>query len=224
MATNRRTHVRVLRGLLIGIPLSVTGLAATAARAQVWEIAPDGEVAIFAVPAIYTRDAVQPIGLTASPQRTLTPQDVAVVLREAAQRRGLNPLLLEAVAWRESRFHQGAISPKGAIGVMQLMPGTARDLGVDPRDLQQNVDGGAIYLRRMLDRYNGNLTLALAAYNAGPGAVDRYGGVPPYRETQEYVSAILARLSLTAQVAPPAARSSHPLLVEVSQRTSNVEK
>jgi soluble lytic murein transglycosylase-like protein len=84
---------------------------------------------------------------------------------------------------------------------MQLTAGAARDVGVDRYDLAQNIQGGAAYLRRMLDRYRGDVRLALAAYNAGPGAVDRYGGIPPYRETINYVSTIVGRLS-PAQASP----------------------
>jgi soluble lytic murein transglycosylase-like protein len=115
----------------------------------------------------------------------------------------LSPELIEAVAWRESRMRPRVVSSAGAIGEMQLMPGTARQLGVDPYDTEQNYRGGARYLREMLQRYNGDLVKALAAYNAGPGAVDRYGGVPPYRETRAYVSAILDYLSRRADTARP---------------------
>jgi soluble lytic murein transglycosylase-like protein len=90
----------------------------------------------------------------------------------------------------ESGFAPGAVSPKGAIGLMQLMPGTARELGADPRDPAQNVDAGARYLRDLLLRYDYRLWHALAAYNAGPGAVDAHHGVPPYRETIDYINRV----------------------------------
>ena len=94
----------------------------------------------------------------------------------------------------ESGFQPTALSPKGAIGLMQLMPDTARTLGVDPKVPQQNAEGGAQYLRELLARYEDNpdqVLLALAAYNAGPGAVEKYHGVPPYRETREYILRVL---------------------------------
>ena len=87
---------------------------------------------------------------------------------------------------------------------MQLMPATARNLKIDPYDSQQNYFGGAAYLRSLVSRYDGNIILALAAYNAGPHAVDKYGGVPPYKETRAYVAAIMERLALRAQAASPA--------------------
>jgi soluble lytic murein transglycosylase-like protein len=96
----------------------------------------------------------------------------------------------------ESGFAAQAVSAKGAIGLMQLMPETARDLGVDPRDPAQNVDGGARYLRDLLVRYGGGLRHALAAYNAGPQAVDKYNGVPPYAETIQYIVRIERALGL----------------------------
>jgi hypothetical protein len=107
-------------------------------------------------------------------------------VRLAAQRHGVPEDLAIRVAFQESRGRQGAVSPKGALGVMQLMPGTARDLGVNPHDEDQNIDGGVRYLKRQLDDF-GTPDLALAAYNAGPGNVRKYGGVPPFAETRAYV-------------------------------------
>lgn len=115
--------------------------------------------------------------------------DVFQKVRLTAQRYGVDPELAIRVARTESAGNQGAVSPKGAIGVMQLMPGTARDLGVNPHDEDQNIDGGVRYLKTQLDTF-GRPDLALAAYNAGPGAVRKYGGVPPYAETQSYVQKI----------------------------------
>lgn len=100
--------------------------------------------------------------------------------------------LFDALVWQESRYNTRARSPKGAIGLAQLMPGTARLLGVDPHDPMQNLDGGARYLLTQLQTFKSPM-LALAAYNAGPGAVQKYGGVPPYRETQDYVIRVLSR-------------------------------
>lgn len=110
---------------------------------------------------------------------------------EAAQKAELPPAIVHAVARAESGYRQDAVSPKGAIGVMQLMPGTAAMLQADPRDPVQNTRAGAIYLRDLLVKYNGDVAKALAAYNAGPGAVDRYQGVPPYRETVSYVNRVI---------------------------------
>ena len=109
-----------------------------------------------------------------------------VILASARQHR-LDPLLVKAVMLTESAGRPRARSPQGAIGLMQLMPATARRFGVDPHQPAQNVAGGARYLRWLLDRYGGNVALALAGYNAGEGAVDRHGGIPPYRETRDYV-------------------------------------
>lgn len=108
----------------------------------------------------------------------------------AGNRHGVSASLLSAVARAESGYDPTATSPAGAIGLMQIMPGTAKGLGIDPRDPAQAVDGAARLLRGYLDRY-GSTELALAAYNAGPGAVARYGGVPPYAETQQYVKRVL---------------------------------
>ncbi len=114
---------------------------------------------------------------------------------ELAARYDLSPALIEALVWQESRWRHDAVSPKGAQGLTQLMPGTARHLGVDPRDPFANLEGGARYLREQLDRFGGDVEKALAAYNAGPGRVERSGGVPRIRETQAYVAAIMGRLA-----------------------------
>jgi soluble lytic murein transglycosylase-like protein len=117
----------------------------------------------------------------------LSPQELADA---AADKYGLPRRLVKSVMAAESGFQTKAVSPKGAIGLMQLMPATAATLGVDPNDPVQNVDAGARYLRDLLVKYDGMLWHALAAYNAGPGAVEKYKGVPPYRETIDYVKRI----------------------------------
>ena len=111
------------------------------------------------------------------------------IVQQHASRQALRPELVRAVIQVESGYNPRATSPKGAMGLMQLMPQTARELGVrDPYDPEENIRGGTRYLRQLLDKYRGNEDLALAAYNAGPGAVDRHGEkVPPYRETKDYV-------------------------------------
>lgn len=113
------------------------------------------------------------------------------LLTNAAIAQGLPPEFVRSVAQSESGFHQQALSPKGALGLMQLMPGTAAGLGVRPDVINENAEGGAKYLRSLLLRYRGDAVLALAAYNAGPGAVARFGGVPPYSETRRYVDHVL---------------------------------
>lgn len=135
-------------------------------------------------PAVYQSDA----SLT-----TVMPQYLSAVILEASRKHGVDPRLVAAVAARESAFNPNALSAVGASGIMQLMPETAKFLGVtNPLDARESVFGGARYLRTLLDTYRGDLDLTLAAYNAGPGAVQRYNGVPPFRETQAYVKSIRA--------------------------------
>jgi len=123
------------------------------------------------------------------------PADLRKIVAAAAARHGIAPDLLVALAEVESNLTLDAVSPKGALGIMQLMPDTARRLGLtNPFDPHANADAGARCLREHLDRFGGDIALALAAYNAGPAAVARFHGIPPYRETQSFVSRVLSRL------------------------------
>ena len=113
------------------------------------------------------------------------------LIMQTAYEQGVDPKLVRAIAIAESDMNQDEISDVGAIGVMQLMPETAAALGVNPYDKRDNIVGGAMYIRQMLDTFDGDVPLAVAAYNAGPGAVKRYGGIPPYAETQHYVGRVM---------------------------------
>jgi soluble lytic murein transglycosylase-like protein len=128
-----------------------------------------------------------PVAAPVTPKST----DPKTLVREAAVRNSLPPAFVASVAKIESAMKQNAVSPKGAIGVMQLMPSTAKALSADPHDTEQNIDAGTRLLRDLLIKYDGDVVKALAAYNAGPGAVAKYNGLPPYRETQEYVNKVI---------------------------------
>lgn len=115
------------------------------------------------------------------------------IVSKTSKAYGIDPDLIMAVMKVESNFNSQLVSPKGAMGLMQLMPGTAAEMGVsDPFDVEENITGGVKYLRYLSEKYKGNLELILAAYNAGPAVVDRYGGIPPYKETQDYVKKVLS--------------------------------
>jgi soluble lytic murein transglycosylase-like protein len=140
-------------------------------------------MSVTAVSAIDTPSAA-PVGAV--------PSHLVALIARAAQANGIDPALLAAVARAESGFDPRARSSAGARGLMQLMPARARALGItDPDDPAQSLDGGARYLRQQLDAFDGDLRLALAAYNTGPSAVQRHGGVPPYSETLAYVPRVL---------------------------------
>jgi soluble lytic murein transglycosylase-like protein len=133
----------------------------------------------------------QPVDLDSAATETMTPESVDKAIEAAAERHGVDPNLVRAVVKVESNFNPHAVSRKGAMGLMQLMPSTAKSLSVgNAFDPNQNVDAGVRHLKSLLDSYNGNVELSLAAYNAGQGAVSRNKGIPPYRETREYVKKI----------------------------------
>lgn len=180
--------------LVVVLGLTVTG----AAEAQVMEIGADGARWIGA-PAPAPRSApeagpgIADVALDTPIQGV--PDRWLNQVYSTAIKYNISPNLLEAVVWQESRWRPDALSPAGARGLTQLMPGTARQMGVNPMDPLANLEGGARYLRMQLDLFDGDVERALAAYNAGPGRVQRAGGIPAIRETQIYVASIMARLS-----------------------------
>ena len=203
----------ILARLALAAGLSCTALAAFPAKADVMEIDADGarwvtgggpamvaastELVAVAPLAEVPAEIYVPDMAVADPgeHARLVPEGYQAKVAELAARFDLSPTLIEALVWQESRWRANAVSPVGARGLAQLMPGTARDLGVNPDDPFANLEGGARYLREQLDRFDGDLEKALAAYNAGPGRVIRAGGIPRIRETQHYVAAIMGRLS-----------------------------
>lgn len=173
---------------------AIIGFFTSPIYAQVIEVGPDGEATVYDVPTIFGDENTLPVVEQAaySSHSNIKGSFATASVAQVEQDYGLPKGLVHAVIHQESRGRVDAVSIKGALGLMQLMPGTAAQLGVNPNDPEQNVRGGALYLRQQMDRF-GSIPLALAAYNAGPGAVLRYGGIPPYRETQNYVSTIMRR-------------------------------
>lgn len=153
-------------------------------------------------------------------RRVQPPRVLAAHIEAHARTQRLDPRLVESVIQVESAYDARAVSHRGAIGLMQLMPATAAELGVDPWDPFDNLRGGITYLRVLLDRFGGDLELALAGYNAGPGAVERYRGLPPYRETTDYVSKVLGlyRSRGGASLGVPSVRRGRPV---TSRRDAN---
>lgn len=160
---------------------------------------PDGgDMDTFEVPKAPRVRATRPLSL---PARAAAFDEV---IEEHAAEQNLPPDLVRAVIQAESGFDSNAVSPKGAMGLMQLMPATATEFGVtNPFHPEQNIRAGVAYLRRLLDRYDSDVSLALAAYNAGPGAVERYSGIPPYRETRDYVKKITRATEAVPRTPPP---------------------
>lgn len=189
-ANDNRNSRRIIYAIIVGWFLT----SATGACAQVFEIGGDGGL----------HRVIDGPNRTVAPERPPSPQTgLRAAIQTAARATGLSPEFLEAVARTESNLDPHAVSPAGAIGVMQLMPATAASLGVDPRDPAQNIMGGARYLRTQLDRFDGAIDLALAAYNAGSGRVARSGGAPPIPETRAYVARNLDRLAQAAEAQAP---------------------
>ena len=198
--------IAVLRRLFAGVAFALLTLAP--AHADVLAIGDDGSVTVHSGPALYNTVDLKPQALPPETPRIarrvarMASPGVRAAITNSAAHYSLSPALVSALAWRESAFHADAVSPKGAKGIMQLMPETARAYCASPCSASQNVEAGTAYLQALMQRYDGDVVKALAAYDAGPRAVDRFGGLPPYRETQAYVDAILARMSSVALAGP----------------------
>lgn len=193
----------VVLGVAVAV-MAVPALAPAVAYADVLEIGSTGPAWIAGGPVSPASDSYVAADPASNvPAGTpLTEVDIAAGpdawrarVGELAAKYDLSPTLIEALVWQESRWRPGAVSSAGARGLAQLMPGTARQMGVNPDDPHANLEGGARYLRAQLDTFGGDIEKALAAYNAGPGRVQAAGGIPAIRETQNYVASILSRLS-----------------------------
>ncbi len=173
---------------IVAAGVFVAALVHTPARAQVLTVGDDGTTTLQCTP------WQNPHPRVSGAPRPI-PSAYAAMIDTAAARVDLSPALLDALARQESNYNPRAVSRKGAIGIMQLMPATAKALNLNPNDPEQNIMGGALVLRQALDAFGGQIDLALAAYNAGQGAVAKYGGIPPYAETRAYVRQNLDKLA-----------------------------
>lgn len=204
---------RNLRIVAAGLGFAA-GLFASSADAQVMDIGSDGTVSVrqgagaanWVVVSSASDQTVDengsPVVIPESAVTDISPAPVptqyAAALSQAAAAANISPALLAALVWQESRWNPQALSRKGAIGLAQLMPATARGLGVNPMDPVANLNGGARYLRQLLDQFDGNVEKALAAYNAGAARVRNAGGVPAIAETRNYVTSIVRRISASS--------------------------
>ena len=178
-----------MAGKVLAALIFVTGgMIVADAHAQVITVGDDGTATMQCT--AYQNPHPRPSG----PVRPI-PTAYAAMIEDAATRYEIAPALLDALARQESNYNPRAVSRKGAIGIMQLMPATAKALNLNPNDPAQNILGGAIVLRQALNAFGGQIDLALAAYNAGQGAVAKYGGIPPYAETRAYVRQNLDKLA-----------------------------
>ncbi|MDA0978296.1 MAG: lytic transglycosylase domain-containing protein [Proteobacteria bacterium] len=202
MALNPLQINRLARGLKTAVALACLVLP-LAARAELYiYIGPDGERMITDRPPVTDdykllarRDTFDNAGhiLANRPIDTGGNKAFRHHIHTASEKYKVDPALVEAIIQVESSFRPDAVSRSGATGLMQLMPGTARDLKVTDRyNPRQNIHGGVLYISQLMERFNNNLTLVLAAYNAGPGAVERHGGIPPRAETERYVKKVMA--------------------------------